>query len=74
MHSFLRVLPPCDQGLHYFPFYLHLSRRRFATFCLNYKVTTAIVAHSNYNIPKFSDRSVWANSADPDQTAYIGAV
>ena len=21
------------------------------------------------NVPKFSDRQVWANSADPDQTA-----
>ena len=22
-----------------------------------------------HNVPKFSDRHVWANSADPDQTA-----
>ena len=26
------------------------------------------------NNPKFSDRQVWANSADPDQTAPRGAV
>ena len=26
------------------------------------------------NFPKFSDRHVWANSADPDQTAPRGAV
>ena len=26
------------------------------------------------NDPKFSDRSVWANRADPDQTAPRGAV
>ena len=26
------------------------------------------------NDPKFSDRHVWANSADPDQTAPKGAV
>ena len=26
------------------------------------------------NDPKFSDRKVWANSADPDQTAPRGAV
>ena len=26
------------------------------------------------NDPKFSDRSAWANSADPDQTAPRGAV
>ena len=26
------------------------------------------------NDPKFSDRQVWANSADPDQTAPLGAV
>ena len=29
----------------------------------------------NYrNDPKFSDRLIWANSADPDQTAPRGAV
>ena len=27
-----------------------------------------------HNVPKFSDRQVWANSADPDQTAPRGAV
>ena len=26
------------------------------------------------NVPKFSGRQVWANSADPDQTAPRGAV
>ena len=26
------------------------------------------------NVPKFSDRQVWANSADSDQTAPRGAV
>ena len=26
------------------------------------------------NVPKFSDRQVWANSADADQTAPRGAV
>ena len=26
------------------------------------------------NVPKFSDRQVWANSADPDQTAPRGSV
>ena len=26
------------------------------------------------NNPKFSDRYAWANSADPDQTAPLGAV
>ena len=26
------------------------------------------------NDPKFSDREVWANSADPDQTAPRGAI
>ena len=25
-----------------------------------------------HNVPKFSDRQVWANSADPDQTAPCG--
>ena len=28
----------------------------------------------NRNDPKFSDKHVWANSADPDQTAPSGAV
>ena len=33
------------------------------------------VSHDMYrNVPKFSDREVWANSADPDQTAPRGAV
>ena len=33
------------------------------------------LAGKNYrNFPKFSDRQVWANSADPDQTAPRGAV
>ena len=27
-----------------------------------------------HNDPKFSDRLIWANSADPDQTAPRGAV
>ena len=30
--------------------------------------------HGYRNDPKFSDRQVWANSADPDQTAPRGAV
>ena len=30
--------------------------------------------HVYRNDPKFSDRYVWANSADPDQTAPRGAV
>ena len=29
---------------------------------------------NSFNDPKFSDRLVWANSADPDQTAPKGAV
>ena len=32
------------------------------------------VASVYRNDPKFSDRYVWANSADPDQTAPRGAV
>ena len=28
-----------------------------------------VVVFANHNDPKFSDRQVWANSADPDQTA-----
>ena len=34
-----------------------------------------LLLHAPYhNDPKFSDRLVWANSADPDQTAPRGAV
>ena len=34
-----------------------------------------LVRFSYYlNVPKFSDRYAWANSADPDQTAPRGAV
>ena len=37
--------------------------------CLNTRL------QANYrNDPKFSDRYAWANSADPDQTAPLGAV
>ena len=32
------------------------------------------ISISGCNDPKFSDRQVWANSADPDQTAPRGAV
>ena len=28
-----------------------------------------VVTHIYRNVPKFSDRQVWANSADPDLTA-----
>ena len=30
--------------------------------------------NTSSDFPKFSDRQVWANSADPDQTAPRGAV
>ena len=35
---------------------------------------SAILLESYHNDPKFSDRLVLANSADPDQTAPRGAV
>ena len=28
-----------------------------------------MISEGYHNFPKFSDRQVWANSADPDQTA-----
>ena len=34
----------------------------------------ALLVDKYRNDPKFSDRYVWANSADPDQTASRGAV
>ena len=39
------------------------------------KILTSIQASNKFNYrndPKFLDRQVWANSADPDQTAPIG--
>ena len=39
------------------------------------QVLTKSLLESKYrNVPKFSDRQVWANSADPDQTSPKGAV
>ena len=38
------------------------------------KILFAFVVKSYRNFPKFSDRQVWANSADPDQTAPRGAI
>ena len=35
----------------------------------NLQVTSESGRHTNRNVPKFSDRQVRANSADPDQTA-----
>ena len=56
-----------DQDLHCLPFHLHvfdkipsgLLQPDFLIYC---------------NDHKFSDRQVWANSADPDQAAPRGAV
>ena len=33
-----------------------------------------LIKHCYRNVPKFSDRQVWANSADPDQTAPISLI
>ena len=38
------------------------------------KIKTFILLQEYRNDPKFLDRQVWANSADPDQTAPTGAV
>ena len=37
-------------------------------------ITIVAIRFFYRNDPKFSDRQVWANSADPDQTAPRGAV
>ena len=37
-------------------------------------IVMVIISIYYRNVPKFSDRQVWANSADPDQTAPRGAV
>ena len=47
----------------------------FFTSVLRYILTTHFNEKLKYrNDPKFSDRLVWANSADPDQTAPRGEV
>ena len=43
--------------------------------CVPCQALKAVRYVRNYhNDPKFSDKLVWANSADPDQTAPSGAV
>ena len=43
--------------------------------CLAYSFVENLFPSSAYhNDPKFSDRLVWANSADPDQTAPRGVI
>ena len=37
----------------------------YATWAVCFRLSSCIYR----NVPKFSDRQVWANSADPDQTA-----
>ena len=50
--------------------YLELSHMLYVI-QLNIPLSLEIFYH---NDPKFSDRLIWANSADPDQTAPSGAV
>ena len=47
----------------------------FGGIYLNYPhISSAFAGKSYRNDPKFSERQIWANSADPDQTAPRGAV
>ena len=50
------------------------SHKLHATGLCKNKVTIIYFVLLYRNDPKFSDRQVWANSADPDQTAPRGAV
>ena len=36
--------------------------------CLMEEALISLISGTYHNDPKFSDRQVWANSADPDQT------
>ena len=73
-----------DQGLRSLPFLLHLldtlpygkTMFKFADNYSNLLIfqTFTVFTTSYRNVPKFSDRQVWGNSADPDQTASRGAV
>ena len=53
----------------------HFEKRKRDTLLAAYFHLFFLVPEEDYrNVPKFSDRQVWANSADPDQTAPRGAV
>ena len=46
-----------------------LLRSNWSTKPFNHSSTWGLATFSYRNDPKFSDRKVWANSTDPDQTA-----
>lgn len=64
--SLRRFLP-----LHGAPLGKDAIYRNVSFFC-HKSVDKSFVCYPND--PKFSDRPVWENKADPDQTAYGGAV
>ena len=54
---------------------LKLENEKYCYFCLSDWIRTQNKRYFHYrNDPKFSDRYVWANSINPDQTARRGAV
>ena len=55
------------------PLKIHITRYA-RKHCPCSKLFLCFITNKYRNVPKFSDRQVWANSADPDQTAPRGAV
>ena len=54
---------------------LNFVAAQLSRFTVSSTVSARRIDLSTYrNVPKFSDRQVWAESGDPDQTALRGAV
>ena len=68
----MRVLKVKVISLPYIFQVLCFSRPRYQVSV--HRTIGPLVTFTYHNDPKFSDRLVWANSADPDQTAPRGAV
>ena len=48
---------------------LYVGVHSYITSFVNNIAAHKIINHLYRNVPTFSDRQIWANSADPDQTA-----
>ena len=71
LNSKTRFLKQYDQDLQCMHFYIHL----YKALLYGQVIFVKFLAYQlNCDGPKLSYRQVWANSADPDQTAPRGAV
>ena len=60
--------------ISHFLFYFYFSFQAATFFACDHFILILTENFKYRNFPKFSDRQVWANSANPDQTAPRGAV